>query len=61
MRLSEVRRAAVERRLVAVERALAAIEGLLVERRGDAVMVRERRLAQRSIDDVRLRFAGFGR
>jgi len=61
MRLSEMVRGAVEQRLAAVERAFGAIEGLLVERRGDAVMVRERRLAQRSIDDVRLRFAGFGR
>ena len=61
MRLSEMVRATVERRLAAVERAYAAIEGLLVERRGDAVVVRGRGLLRRSIEDVRLRFAGLGR
>jgi hypothetical protein len=61
MRLSELVRTAVGRRLVAVERAYGAIEGLLVERRGDQVVVRGRGLARRSIDDVRLRFAGLGR
>jgi hypothetical protein len=61
MRLSELVRTAVGRRLVTVERAYGAIEGLLVERRGDAVVVRGRGLARRSIADVRLRFAGLGR
>ena len=61
MWLSDFVRAAVERRLDAVERAYAAIEGLLVERRGDAVVVRGRGLARRSIEDARLRFAGLGR
>ena len=42
MWLSDFVRAAVERRLDGVERAYAAIEGLLVERRGDAVVVRGR-------------------
>ena len=61
MRLSDFLRAAVEKRLAAVERAYAAIEGLLVERRGDAVVVRGRGLMRRSIDDARVRFAGLGR
>ncbi len=61
MRLGEMVRHAVERRLAAVERALGAIEGLVVERRGDMIRVRGRRLIQRSIEDVRLRFAGLGR
>jgi len=61
MRLSEFVRGALEQKLAEVERAYAAIEGLLVERRGDAVVVRGRGLARRSIEDVRLRFAGLGR
>ena len=61
MRLSEMVRGAVEQRLAAVERAFGAIEGLLVERRGDAIVVRGRGLVRRSIDDARLRFAGIGR
>ena len=61
MRMGEVVRGAVERRLAAVERAFAAIEGLFVERRGDAVVVRGRGLMRRSIDDARLRFAGLRR
>ena len=58
MRLSELMRAAVERRLAAVERAYGAIEGLFVERRGDTILVRGRGLMRRSIEDARLRFAG---
>ncbi|HEU4877496.1 MAG TPA: hypothetical protein VFT07_06600 [Sphingomicrobium sp.] len=54
-------RGAIERRLGAVERAWAAIDGLSVERRGNAVVVRGRDLLRRSIEDVRLRFAGLGR
>jgi hypothetical protein len=61
MRLSDTVRGAIERRLGAVERAWAAIDGLSVERRGNAVVVRGRGLLRRSIEDVRLRFAGLGR
>jgi hypothetical protein len=61
MRLGDMVRAAVERRLGAVERGYAAVEGLLVERRGDTVVVRGRGLLRRSIVDARLRFAGLGR
>ena len=61
MRLSDRVRGAIGRRLAEVERAYAAIEGLLVERRGDAVVVRGRGLMRRSIDDARLRFAGLRR
>ena len=61
MKLSETVRDAIERRLGAVARAWAAIDGLSVERRGNAVVVRGRGLLRRSIEDVRLRFAGLGR
>ena len=61
MRLSDRVRGAIERRLRAIENALAGIEGLLVERRGDAILLRGRRLVERSIADVRLRFAGRSR
>jgi hypothetical protein len=53
-------RAAVERRLARIEAVLAGLEGVIVERVGDAVRVRGRGLVRRSIDDVRLRFAGRG-
>ena len=58
MRLSDKVRGAIERRLVAIEAGLARIEGISVERRGDAIRLRGRRLVKRSIADVRLRFAG---
>lgn len=61
MRLSERVRSAVERRIGAIEAALGGIEGLAVERRGDTIRLRGRGLAQRSIADVRLRFAGLSR
>lgn len=60
MRLREQVRAAIERRLARIEVTLAAVEGVLVERIGDAVRVRGRGLVRRSIEDVRLRFAGRG-
>ncbi len=61
MTLSERVRRAVEARLAGIERALGAIEGLVVERRGDTLRVRGARLVRRSIEDMRLRFAGLGR
>ncbi len=61
MRLSDKVRGAIERRLTAIEGALAGIEGLAIERRGDAIRLRGRRLVERSIADVRLRFAGWSR
>ena len=61
MRLSERVRRAIERRLNTIEAALAGIEGLVVERRRDAIRLRGRRLVERSIADVRLRFAGRSR
>ena len=61
MTLSQYVRRAIDRRLEAIERSLRAIEGLSVDRQGDALRVRGRRLVQRSIEDVRLRFARLGR
>jgi len=61
MKLSDMVRRAIERRLATVERAFAAVDGLAVKRRGNAVVVRGRGLLRRSIEDVRLRFAGLGR
>ena len=61
MTLGEMVRRAVARRMDAVERAFGAIEGLVVERRGAAVLVRGRQLARRAVEDVRIRFAGLGR
>jgi hypothetical protein len=61
MRLSHYVRAAIERRLAAIEGGLRDIEGLVAERRGGALYLRGRGLVKRSIDDVRLRFAGWGR
>ncbi|MBA3729974.1 MAG: hypothetical protein H0W92_04085 [Sphingomonas sp.] len=61
MRLSDKVRGAVERRLSAIEAALAGIEGLKVERRGDTVRLRGRRLVERSLSDMQLRFAGRSR
>jgi hypothetical protein len=61
MTLDQVVRAAIDRRVSAVERSLAAVEGLFVEREEDNIHVRGRRLLGRSIEDMRLRFAGFAR
>lgn len=61
MTLGDKVRGAIERRLAAIEAALAGIEGLVIERRGDAIRVRGRKLLERSIADVRLRFAGIFR
>ena len=61
MTLSRMVRSAIERRIVGVERALSGVEGLFVEREGDTLRLRGRRLLRRSIEDVRLRFARFGR
>lgn len=61
MRLGHYARAAIERRLAAIERGMRDIEGVAVERQRDAIQVRGRGLLQRSIDDVRLRFAGLAR
>ena len=61
MTLSEKVRAAIERRLNAIEAGLARVDGLAVERRGDTIRVRGRRIAMRSIADVRLRFARYSR
>ena len=61
MRLSDKVRGAIERRLSTIEAALAGIEGLTIERRGDAIVMRGRRLIKRSIADARLRFAGIFR
>lgn len=61
MRLNDMVRGAIERRLGRVERALKAIEGISVERIGDGLRLSGRGLIRRSIEDVRLRFAGRGR
>ena len=61
MNLARRARDAIERRLTHVAREMRAIEGLSVERIGDAIRVRGRGLVKRSIEDVRLRFAGRGR
>jgi hypothetical protein len=61
MTLSQFVRGAIERRLAVIERSLVAIEGLAWSRRGDAIHVRGRQLVRRSIEDARLRFAGFDR
>jgi hypothetical protein len=61
MSVNDYARAAIERRLAAIERGLRDIEGIACARSGDAIHVRGRRLAQRSIEDARLRFAGLSR
>ena len=61
MSLSGRVRSAIERRLSAIEAALGGIEGVAVERRGDMIRLRGRRLVERSISDARLRFAGLFR
>jgi hypothetical protein len=61
MSVNDYARAAIERRLAAIERGLRDIEGIACERSGDAIRVRGRRLAQRSVEDARLRFAGLDR
>ncbi len=61
MKLSDKVRGAIEQRLEAIEAELAGIEGLSIERRGDTVRLRGRLLVERSIADMRLRFAGLSR
>ncbi len=61
MNLSERVRHAIERRLDAIAAALDGIEGVAVERRGDTIRLRGRRLVARSMTDLRLRFAGLWR
>ena len=61
MKLSDRVRGAVERRLRVIEGAVAGIEGVVFERRGDTVRLRGRRLVERSIADLRIRFAGLWR
>lgn len=61
MKMSDKVRRKIEQRLSAIETALADIEGLSIERRGDTVRLRGRLLVERSINDLRLRFAGLSR
>ena len=58
MTFSDKVRGAIERRMAAIEAGLAGIEGVSVERRGDTLRLRGRRLVERSVADARLRFAG---
>ena len=61
MTLSERVRSAIERRLATIAAALDGIEGIDVERRGDTIRLRGRKLVERSLADARLRFAGLFR
>lgn len=61
MKLSNKVRGAIEQRLGAIEAELAGIEGLSIERRGDTVRLRGRLLVERSVSEMRLRFAGLSR